>query len=252
LSKEKRLYFNTLVTEFKKTNASHESVEAIFDFVYLLEKSNASYDETLLLVESYEILGHIHKAFELYKAVDIQPFSKKQAQKYHTKLAALKKKTLLPSPFTYRDLRPARVQKEVKKLTEEDFSITYEDNKQKIEINKNIDSIVILNKYLPTFEVTILNATSNLQLIIDYLFWLGNCKDEIIKHYNRYAIEDKLSHVDEKWFDGLDVWDVEIEITDDSIFGTITIIDYYNNNYGFHLETIDHSVYSIEYDPILR
>lgn len=251
MSKEKRLYFNTLVTKFKKSDASDESVEAIFDFIYLLEEKKRDHHETILLVEVYSLLGLHQKAYDLFLQLKTHSFSSKETKKHQKKLQELVKNTKLDTRFYYRDLRQARIPKEATILTKNDFSVTLEEESHLVKIHETINSIVVLNKYVPNADIFISADELNFNLIQSYIVWLGNCKQELIDFYNQHTFDHKIERVDEKWFHGLDVWDVEIEIKEGSIYGNITITDYFNGNLGFHLETKDYSIYAIEYDPIL-
>ncbi|WP_420574919.1 hypothetical protein [Kordia sp.] len=251
MSKEKRLYFNTLVSTFKKSDASAKSIEAIFDFVYLLEKEKQDYKETLLLTEAYSLL-HLHqKAYNLFSLVNTESFSSKEIKKHQQTLQELKKNTRLQNHFYYRDLREARTTKEITQLAPTDFSAFQEEKKYRVAVKEHVGSIVIFNKYISVADIFITSDQPNLECIASYILWLGDCKEELINYYKQHDFPYKIDNIDETWFHGLNVSDVEIEIKEGVIYSYITIIDYCNGNLGFHLETRDRTISSIEYDPIL-
>jgi hypothetical protein len=248
LSKEKRLYFNKLVTKFKKTNASHESVEAIYDFVYELERITIDLSEKTLLVEAYSLLGFHNKAYAIFSAFDTRMLSAKALKKYHQQLQKFEKNTRLQTRFYYRDLRTARLVKTAPNLTEADFLMHTKKENIQIQIDPKIENLVVFNKYVPLAYSSITVDTLNLPQIITYLDWLSDCKNELLDFYNQHEIPDKVAHANQEWFDGLDVWEVDIELRNDTLHGSIFITDYVNHNLGFCLTTEHMNIISIEYD----
>lgn len=251
MSQQKRLHFNTLVSAFKESNASQKNVEAIFDFVYLLEHKERNYQETTLLVEAYCLLGFYIQAYDLFSLLKTQSFSSKEAKKHQKKLRELEKNKRLHTRFHYRDLRQARILKEINKLTEDDFFIINEDKKYRMSFKDELKKLVVFNKYISTTAIFISADQIDLDSVSEYFLWLGNCKKELINFYNQKNIEYKIDKADQHWFDGLEIFDIDIEVKKGTIFGHIAIIDYSNNNLGFHLETINQTIHLIEYDGIL-
>ena len=74
----------------------------------------------------------------------------------------------------------------------------------------------------------------------------------MIAFYEKTESDFKIRHDSATWFDGLDIWDVNIIINDQGTIETDLLIqDYYNHNSGFRLSLEDHIITDLEYDPVL-
>ena len=56
------------------------------------------------------------------------------------------------------------------------------------------------------------NIEECIEKIIDYIFWLGDCKKELIKFYNKELSEETDEKADNDWYDTLEVYSVNIGI----------------------------------------
>ena len=240
---------------FKKSTASVENIEKLYDLIYEMEKAEKNLDETIMLCKIYNLLG---LNFITNKILDSIKLSSQNEEK--RKLDAQKKldkeNKYKDTRFYYRDLRQAKIKKDAVTLSREDFVIiSREDDTFKIEFAE-IKRLNVLNKYVKTKDIYIYSKQTGNKPILDeliYFFhWLSECKEELINFYNSNKIECKINNVGIEWFDGLDVWDLIIEIKEkEKIFCAILVTDYCNHNFGFELEINDNSIISIEYNPIL-
>ena len=143
-------------------------------------------------------------------------------------------------------------------LSEFDFihSDDIDHGHRKVTLHEKIISIVVLNKYLPANCVSICVSDKikdySVGEIIGELEWLANLKSDLLIFYNNSTFDYRLDHVDENWFDGLEVTDLSIEVnSNEGILMEVTVYDYLQNDFGFILSTEDRTIKSIEYDPIL-
>ena len=252
--------------EFKKSKASEESINNLYDLVYELEKRDRNTDETVLLLEIYYLLGLHIEAYHVLQPVKELP---KNEQVKFTKFLNRPHESYY---HVYRDLREAKTLKEPTLLWQDDFSVSpMKDNGWYDIILKEKTHIVLLNKNVQvknkkTQDLNIFSEQKPneniLKQLADYFLWIGDCKEELLSFYNSHEIEYglvgdtdgpyKYAHADSKWFDGLDVWEVNVFIENDKIRSVIYITDYYHPvQMGFCLETKGLKIASIEYDPIL-
>ena len=134
-------------------------------------------------------------------------------------------------------------------------------NKPCIVFNQEID--------IPTLEVIInrdygknvyqINKES-IKTIIEYINWLGNCKEELIKiycnTYNKTFIGNKIKTIkeliEEKWYEELNIQSVEITIEEEKIISVIYCYnwDYKNNEnkigLSIEIKTEDYNITSMD------
>ncbi len=243
---EASIAFEKSRTSYKR--ASDETVEALFDIIYELKKKERSDEENFVLADIYNLLDRDIDASRVLES--FSPSSRKKQEKHAKKIIELKRKKK-NNNFCYRDLREARIIKEPTKLSIGDFILERYDDYTQVKIKDDIKRVVMFNKYIKNKEIPIF-AIDNLQkldTIIDYITWLGACKEELITFYNQTKIEGKVDRADDDWFDGLDVWVTDIVMKKNGMIeGAFAISDYLNYNYGFHLFIENKTITYIEYD----
>lgn len=237
-----------VITNFKKSKASTESVENVYDLIYEIENAEKNLDETLLLCDIYNLIGLNIKTNRI---LDSLPLTLKAEKKIKLDRDDKYKNTR----FYYRDLREARITKDLTNLSVTDFVILSEEEVFKVEFAKIIQ-LNILNKYVKTKDIYIYSEPAPnknvLESLIYFFYWLSGCKKYLIDFYNINEIENKIQLANTEWFDGLDIMDVIIEIKEiEKICCQISICDYSNHNLGFELEIINDSIISILYNPDL-
>lgn len=250
-------------TEFFTSNASEKSIENISDIVcFLKERKERNFEENYILAQAYNLLGEnifaskiIEKSLLTAKDIEIE------------KLRILKDKIDSRDIWRvkhYRDLRDSKAIKESTKLSIEDFIVSEDiDNTYCIKISERIKKLVIINKHMrneskagdrDVYYLFSEKKPSNfiLQALIEYIIWLGGLKNELINFYNASNFDHKLNDVGQDWFDGLEVYDLSINVDKNDSFNTeIILFDYLQNDFGFRLEIENRTLKSIEYDPQL-
>lgn len=198
-------------TEFKNSNGSKESIEKLYDLLYKLEEIDRTKNEDLLLSNVYTLLGFYEKAYELYKSwADLS--NKKEISKLYT---MEKKAKSHKNNFVLKDIRKYRVKNELIKLLINDF-IQNQTKSNKFLLKKDI---VIFNKIVKTHNIEIFVAEENksnfIEKVINYIYWLGNCKYELINFYNLNMPQIYGKTANEDWFDTLEIYSLKINIDKD-------------------------------------
>jgi len=115
---------------------------------------------------------------------------------------------------------------------------------------------VIFNKYVETKSIDIFSKKKPDELsilkLIYHFEWLAAVKKDLIAFYEKTESDFKIERNGTKWFDGLDIWEVYLVITEEGIMETDLLVqDYYNHNSGFCLSLKNDVITDLEYDPIL-
>ncbi|WP_459210848.1 hypothetical protein [Aquimarina rhabdastrellae] len=245
-------HFIEVTSTFKKERAATNSIEALYDFCYLLENRNRTHEENMMIVDCYSLLKLHDKAFNLFK--ETLAAKKSLTKKEKQKLKRLEANTRSNDRRYYRDLREAKETKKNAVLTLADFDII--DKQVYFKTDVTDKHIIIFNKKIEKKELTIFyeeHLTNEiLTSLISYLNWISRCNDELIKFYNNTEIEYKIDKVSKDWYDGLNVWEINIEIDKQGvIYGRIFVEDYRNHNLGLCVTTKNKTIVTIQYDPIL-
>ncbi|WP_027388498.1 hypothetical protein [Chryseobacterium gregarium] len=242
-----------VTSNFKKSKASTESVEKLFDLIYEMENIEKNLDETIMLCEIYNLIGLNIKTKRILDSLELSTKEEKIKSEAQTKLD--RDNNYKNTRFYYRDLRESRIKKNLENLSVVDFVILNEGEVFKIEFAK-ITQLNIFNKFIKTTDISIYSdvvlSENQLDILIYFFHWLSDCKKELIDFYNANKIENKINYVGNEWFDGLDIWDVIIEIKDGKeICCQILASDYFNHNLGFELEISNDSIICLQYNPEL-
>ncbi len=196
-------------TEFRNSKGSKESIGKLYDLLYELEKVDKTNKENLTLSNIYTLLGLHQSAYEIFK-----PIVNQKDRKETTKLYVLEQKAKSHgNNFVIKDKRKLENKKEQTKLLCEDFLVDKEKT-DTIITNKNI---VVFNKKVEhdKFQINIYgnHTFEDYQTkIIDYIFWLGDCKKELIKFYNQEFSEETKERADKDWYDTLEVYSINVGV----------------------------------------
>ncbi|WP_027382573.1 hypothetical protein [Epilithonimonas caeni] len=258
--------FEKAQAEFIKSNASEKSIENIYDIInFLKDIDEKNFEENYTLACAYELIEENIYASNIIEKLLYNNFNEFETKKLSLLQEHIKSKNSW-NKKTYRDLRDAKSVKIPTKLKLNDFIISNanDENKYRITLTNEIESIVILNKNVKIEDLWLddnnsvvfsnNNPTNSLLLkLIDYIEWIGDIKDELLNFHNKLLLtEGELLYVGQKWYDSLDIIDFWIEVDDFENFEThLILLDYLQNGYGFRLEIENRNIKSIEYDPNL-
>lgn len=251
-------------SEFLNSNGSEKSVEKLYDIIYFLKDlKEPTFEEEFILAKIYNMVGsNIFASIIIDKSLKKSNKSTMQTAKIKELQSKIESRDVWNTKI-YRDLRDSKIKKDPTKLLTEDFVISQTNRgSYDIEISDKIKNIVILNKNVPNEPVWGDEACFifsdkkpdlyTLLLLSEYIIWLGQIKEELLRFYNGNDFRDRLPYVSTDWFDGLNVFDFCISIDENDNFNTeITLQDYLQNDYGFRLKIENFILKQIEYDPIL-
>lgn len=249
--------FNVLAQEFKKSNASKESINKLYDLVFELNDKDRNIEENYILASTHWLLGNRYEAQEILEKV-LESCEGRQKERPLKLLQEIvrENKNLPRKDRIYRDLRDAEKIKTAPALSFDDFT-TRQDHEEFItSLSGNVKNIVIFNKYVETKSIDIFSKKKPDELsilkLIYYFEWLAGVKSDLMAFYEKNESDFKIEHDSTTWFDGLDIWDVNIIINDQGNIETdLFIQDYYNHNSGFCLSLKDDIITDLKYDPIL-
>ncbi|MDP8033926.1 hypothetical protein QJU43_05965 [Pasteurella atlantica] len=238
--------------EFRKSKRSNESIEKLYDLLYELEKRERNEQEHKILSYIYSLLEYHQSAYEIYKPlVDLKD---KKDIAYLYKLQSKAKSH--GNNFKIKDIRKYRRKIEQVNLSLDDFKF---DSKFTFrfcaDANKYliVKNIIIFNKILKAknFELWVYenNTLENsIEKIIDYIIWLGNCKNELIDFYNLKMAEDT-EQADNNWFDTLDIYGLRISLSETgNISAFISVGDTFFEDHILDIEIDDKNIVDMNYD----
>lgn len=233
--------------EFRKSNASKESVEKLYDLLYELEKLNRTKNEDLTLSNLYNLLGFHQSAYEIFKSAADLTNKKSKSRLYVMEEKAKSHK----NNFIIKDIRKYRKKKERIKLSSTDFLVSeIEENKFNI-IDKNV---IIFNKVVKNDKIEVFifgnhKFENYVGKIIDYIFWLGACKRDLIEFYNKEVSKYSEEVANDDWYDTLEIFSVRIIIGQNGILHSeISSGDDFSPDHILDIETQNEAITEMNYD----
>lgn len=233
--------------DFRKSKASAKSVEKLYDLLYDLESSSRTKNDNLTLSNVYSLLGFHQSAYEVFKSVTDLNDKKTTSKLYVMEEKAKSHK----NNFVIKDVRKFRQKNGQTKLLATDFLVSEtEENKFKI-VDKDI---IIFNKVLKNEKVEIF-IYGNHQIedyaskIIDYIFWLGDCKSELIAFYNSELSEDIQEDANDDWYDTFEVFGVRVIVGQNgNLYAEISIGDDLVPDHILDIEIEEQKLTGMNYD----
>lgn len=233
--------------EFRKSNASKQSVGKLYDLLYHLENSTRTKNDDLTLSNVYSLLGFHLSAYEVFKSIADLNDKKSTSKLYVMEEKAKSHK----NNFVIKDIREFRQKNEQTKLSINDFLIS-ETEEKKFTINDK--DVVIFNKIIKNKKIEI-SLYGNHKIenyadkIIDYIFWLGDCKIELIEFYNRNLSEDTEEVANDDWYDTLEILSVNIGVAvNGNLFAEISAGDDFASDHILDIEIDEQKITEMNYD----
>lgn len=230
--------------EFRKSNASEQSVEKLYDLCYELEKATRNREEDFILCNIYFLLGFHRSAYEIFKTI-----ADKSNPKDVSKLYVWEQKANShENNFIIKDLRKFRTKKVQNKFKPKDFVPSEEENTFLLKK----DEIIIFNKVVDTTDFMLFvhknyHFKENFNRISEYLIWLADCKTELISFFNQ-KVADGFS-ADDSWYDSLDVYSALVGIDDKgNLFAQISMGDTFFPDHILDVEAENQSFINIGLD----
>lgn len=232
-----------LSNEFRKSNASKESVEKLYDLLYELEKTNRTKQDDLVLSNIYSLLGFHESANEVFKTVADLSNRKDVSKIYVLEQKAKSHK----DNFIIKDIRKYREKREQPKLELSDFIASKNHKNQFKIVNKEI---IIFNKIIKEDTISIELPSEHIEnysgKILNYINWLNDCKTELIDFYNKEYNEDKAN---EDWYDTLVIYSTRIIIEESGfIFCSISGGDDFYQDHLLDIEITNDVITSMDYN----
>lgn len=115
--------FNVLAQEFKKSNASKESINKLYDLVYELNGRDRNIEENYILASTHWLLGNRYEAEKILEKV-LESCEGRQKERPLKLLQEIlnENPNLIRKDRIYRDLRDAEKTKKAHTLSFDDFT----------------------------------------------------------------------------------------------------------------------------------
>lgn len=233
--------------EFRKSNASKESVRKLYDLLNDLENSTRTKNDDLTLSNVYSLLGFHLLAYEVFKSVADLTDKKTTSKLYVMEQKAKSHK----NNFVIKDVRKFRQKNEQTKLSKTDF-LKSETEDNTFTIIKN--DVTIFNKIVKNEKIEISvygnhKIENYIDKIIDYIFWLGDCKKELIKFYNKELAEETDEKADTDWYNTLEIYSLNIGVAvDGKLFAEISVGDDFVSDHILDIEIEEQKITDMNYD----
>ncbi len=231
---------------FRKSNASAESLAQLYDLLYELEKAESNKTNLSILYNTYSLLGFHQSAYEVFKQI-ADTSNRKDQIKLHTLAdkAASHKNT-----FIIKDIRKFREKFEAIQLKIEHFTLSDENDKQLL---LNFSPIVIFNKKVESKRIKIHAPDQNIEQYIqslkEHFNFLSDCKNELIQFYNNDFEKYNDAKADDDWFDLLEIYGLRIDInTDNNISSWISAGDSIEIDHILDIEIYNNFIEMMNYD----
>ena len=233
--------------EFRKSNASKESVDKLYDLLYDLENSKRTANDNLILSNVYSLLGFHLSAYEVFKSVPDLIDKKTTSKLYLMEEKAKSHK----NNFAIKDIRKFRQKNEQTKLSITDFVKSERGDNTFTIIEKEV---VVFNKIVENKKIQI-SIYGNHKIedyankIIDYIFLLGDCKIELIEFYNNELSEVTEETANNNWYDTLEILSVNIGVAvNGNLFAEISAGDDFAPDHILDIEMDEQKVTEMNYD----
>ena len=212
-----------------------------------MESADRTKSEDLILSNVYSLLGFHQSAYEIFKSVADLTDRKNASKLYVLEDKAKSHK----NDFIIKDIRKLRSEIKRAKLLPTDF-VKSESSEHKFKV---IDKdIVIFKKVIKNdnFEIYVSGDhkfEDFTDKIIDYIYWLGNCKKELVTFYNTELSEYTDEVADDDWFDTLELYGVRIIIGQNgNLYSEISGGDDFWQDHILDIETSGKTISSMSYD----
>lgn len=233
--------------EFRTSKASKESVGKLYDLLHDLENSNRTKNDDLTLSNVYSLLGFHLSAYEVFKSVADLKDKKAVSKLYVMEEKAKSHK----NNFIIKDIRKLRQKIEQTKLSINDFLVSeIEENKVTI-VEKDV---VVFNKIVKNEKIEIFiygdhKFEDYVSKITNFIFWLGDCKKELIKFYNEELAEETGETANADWYDTLEVYSLNIGVAvDGKLFAEISAGDDFVSDHILDVEIEENKIIEMNYD----
>lgn len=235
----------TLSNDFRKSNASVQSIENLYDFLYELQQKERNKEEDFILCNIYFLLGYYQSAYEIFEKI-----ADKNNPKEVSKLYVWREKSISHKDnFFIKDVRKLKTKKAQPKLKRSDFQ-KYKTNSYQLK-SKNI---VIFNQSVSSEDFTItLNENINFDDFFDeilkYLNWLSDAKTPLIKFYNKNISPLTEQIADEDWYATLEVYSASLWVDSSGmIYGEIATGDQIDPDHILDISTENQKITKMSFD----
>ena len=233
--------------EFRKSNGSKESIERLYDLLYKMERSERSKNDDLTLSNIYTLLGFHQSACELFKsAADLTD------RKNISKLYLLEEKAKShKNDFIIKDIRKFRGENKQIKLLPTDF-VSSESGRNEFKV---IDKdVLIFNKVVKNSKVEVClygvhKFENYADKIVDYIYWLGDCRNKLIEFYNSEVSEWAGTTANDDWYDTLEIFGVRVIVgVNGNLYSEISCGDDNSQDHILDIEIENETITSMNYD----
>ena len=127
--------------------------------------------------------------------------------------------------------------------------------------NITIGAFTIIGKDVTVFNKIVKNEKIEISIygnhkienytdkIIDYIFWLGDCKKELIKFYNKELADETDEKADKDWYDTLEIYSLNVGVAvNGKLFAEISAGDDFASDHILDIEIEENKIIEMNYD----
>lgn len=235
----------TLSNDFRKSNASEQSVENIYDFLYELEEKDRNQEEDFILCNVYFLLRYYLSAYEIFEKIADKSNPKEASKWYVWKEKALSHK----NNFIIKDTRKLKIKKEQPKFELADFQ-----KKEQGVYQLQSKKVVIFNQWV-SGEHLIIKINENIKFedffdeILKHLNWLSDAKTPLINFYNETMSSFSEEKANDHWYSTLEVYSARLYMNKNgTIYGEICAGDEFFPDHLLDIETENQQITKMSID----
>ncbi|MDI9874236.1 hypothetical protein [Flectobacillus rivi] len=239
--------FIEIASEFKRAKPSKDSIIKMYDLLYDLESATRTKNDDITLANVYSMLGCHLSAYKVLKSVaDLSD------KKVVAKLYVMEEKSQSHgNRYIIKDFRKKQQEKILSKLLPTDF-VASETEENHYHITSK--EIYIFDKIIEkdTTSISLCGGSqfdTYAEKIIDFIFWLGTCKKELIKFYNKNMSDFSGDEANGEWYHTLDIYNVNIGVAENGKLGAeISVGDIFVSDHTLEIEIVERKVINMNYD----
>ncbi|GIZ16375.1 hypothetical protein [Capnocytophaga catalasegens] len=230
-------------TNFRKSNASEESIHYLYDMLYDLEKKDKTSEEKRILVDIYTLLGFHLSAYELFNEVADSKNNKDISKLYTLESKAKSHK----NTFILKDLRKLKKKKSVPEFSLSDFELSDDDNGNKSYVSKSVKALIfnkeVNNEDFDIFIYKTFDFAQNFERLKAYLHFLADAKSELIAFYNEKIAPFTNVTADANWYASLEVYAATVGVDiHGKLFAEIEMGDMIDQDHILNIEFSDKNI----------
>lgn len=231
--------------DFRKSNASKQSIENLYDLLYELAQKERNKEENFILCNVYFLLEYYQSAYEIFEKIADKSNPKEMSKLYVWQEKALSHK----NNFIIKDVRKLKIKNEQPKFELADFQ-----KNEKGFYQLKSKKVVVFNQFVDSEDFHI-QMSEKLKLadffdeILEVLQWLCDAKTDLVKFYNKTLSSFSQEKANDHWYSTLEVYSVGLLVGENGkIYSEISVGDEFSPDHIIDIETENQQIINMSID----